>query len=377
MVSEAMAYLNVRERRIEAKIAWVGPELGAIASSFDSLSSAGNPKVIDSAHDVVSLAWTAAAHPRFRDCGVKIDLVGLGGAPSDEHLKSVVGDADGIVFVASPSPTAGDANRAVFRALGRARSKEVPVVVHVSAAVDASALAPGDVIAALEATTLPRAGGVVETLELTLAEILGALEAKAPNESTAVTSGDGAPPLLGALRRILTETIDRHIDALEPRFVAGRDGLFGRIEGALAKLVERSAVDEKQLIGLRDRLDALASGTVAKGDLTAAVTRIQRMREEIGGEVVRALEGQRRADREQLAAATTTTTKALDAVDGRIAAVAKTSEAKVGDVEASVETLRAETSESVGKLSAKIEVLQETLEALIEELKRPKKGWFA
>ncbi|HEX7663231.1 MAG TPA: hypothetical protein VF407_01905 [Polyangiaceae bacterium] len=360
-----MAHLNVRERRIEAKIAWVGAELDAIAAAFDRLG-AGASTVDARAKDALTLAWTAAAHPRFRDCGVKIDLVGLGGSPSDARVKEVLEGADGIVFVASPHATERASDRALLETVNGARSASVPVVVH----------ATDDVVATL-APALPHADGATETLELALTEVLAALETKSANGTTTTNpTADGTPPLLGALKRILIEAVDRHVEALEPRFVAGRDGVYKRIEGALAKLVERTSIGEKQLVALRDRLDALSAGSVAKTDLTAAVTRIQRMREEIGTEVVRALEGQRRADREQLVAATTATTEAITAVGTRITATAKSNDAKTREIEASVETLRAENAETFAKIDTRLETLQGTLESLIEELKKPKKGWF-
>ena len=97
-----MAYLNVRERRIEAKIAYLGPELAGRTTNFERLRDGSKDARIakvrttsDETGTRLSLAWQLEEAARFRDCDVVVELV----APHAESTDDVLREVDGVVLV--------------------------------------------------------------------------------------------------------------------------------------------------------------------------------------------------------------------------------------------------------------------------------------
>ena len=74
-----MAYLNLRDRRIEAKVAYVGPAASGKATNLEQLRrSLGAQAQITNAGDALSLSWQPADNKRFRDCEVSVCVEGEG-----------------------------------------------------------------------------------------------------------------------------------------------------------------------------------------------------------------------------------------------------------------------------------------------------------
>ena len=137
-----MAYLNVRERRIEAKVAYVGPDLSGKTTNFDRLRQvAQDPRIarVDApsvgGQDLLSIAWQSPERTRFRDCDLLVKVVATHGAASGTSFDDVLGDADGVVLVADARPAAQPRNleclSAVREALARLDRRALPLVVRV------------------------------------------------------------------------------------------------------------------------------------------------------------------------------------------------------------------------------------------------------
>jgi hypothetical protein len=463
-----MAYLNVRERRIEAKIAYVGPKRGGKATNFDRLRQVDKDSRIgriDATDDVLSVAWQLPASQRFRDCDVLLKVVAHHGALSPALVDDVLRDADGVVLVVDAAPSAQDDNRASLDALRGAIARgdrRLPLVVQVNKTDLPDALATDDVVGMLGAASLPhvaaaalRGQGVVETLEAALREVLAALRsggdeatAQSLEANGASAAGDGHP-LLSALRKVLRDTVREHVDQVALRL---ESGVTTRIEEALDRLERRVAAleeartelrgplarlatvatandDEARTMRLLERLHetdarvqeleiALAHSTGREGDeLAALATQLERLRDELKSEVVRSSEARARADREHLAHSTASLKKSLDGVANGIDGV----ETRVEELNASltvsargieslferldvaasdvralsprldaleaslkrtvrleelVRSLRAEMTESFSAADERTGAMHALIVDIVEELKKPKKGWF-
>lgn len=215
--------LNVRDRRIEAKIAYIGARGAGKATNFEKLGG-------DPTGDSLSLDWRPATANRFRDCDVFVKLVAERAEPTADALRDVLRDADGVVFVADSDPSTHertqrvlDLARAAIAALGRA---DVPVVVQINKRDLEGAPPAAAVLDAIGGADLPhvvataaRGDGVIETAERALEGILAALDKGEP----ALASDPKLPPrvegnpLLTALRQVLRETVSEHVAQLESR----------------------------------------------------------------------------------------------------------------------------------------------------------------
>ena len=245
-----MAYLNVRERRIEAKIAYVGPELAGKTTNFERLckttQDARIGRVDASAadgHDLLSIAWQPPERARFRDCDVLVRVVAQKAVASPARFDDVLGDVDGVVLVVDARPAAGAGNRdslaAVREALGRAERPAVPIVIQVNKTDLPDALPAADVLTAMDGGALPhvaasatRGDGVVDTLEAALDQVMASMQAEGdPSQAAerARQAAAGAPnrgldgvghPLLAALRQVLRDTVREHVAELEGRLTA-------------------------------------------------------------------------------------------------------------------------------------------------------------
>lgn len=468
-----MAYLNVRERRIEAKIAYVGSELAGKATNFDQLKLATNDVRIgkiesstSDAGDTLSLAWLPP-ESRFRDCDVFVKIIAQRGGVSAERFAEVLREVDGIVVVVDAHPSAQERNLASLTAvrsvMARAETRNVPIVIQVNKTDLSDALGADDVVDALHANDFThviaaaaRGEGVIETLEAALNEVLTSmqtdLEQQAdgtpptvrPNGTSANGNfvSDGGHPLLAALRQVLRETVREHVEELEARVTKRIVDSLARIESRLEASEQATAdvarqVDELartrrddtlavQVLSVLRETDESLQGLVgavaacgSKEDLTAVSTRLDRVRDELKGEMVRTLEARSRADREYLATATSTLKKSVDAmssemrtfdvrarvgeaielvtvVEGRTELLASGLAATVSAVHAvtprleqielavkrtaklddSVRGMRTELSDGFGATAEKTEAVHARVNEIVEELKKPKKGWF-
>ncbi|NUP06591.1 MAG: hypothetical protein HOW73_11090 [Polyangiaceae bacterium] len=269
-----MAYLNVRQRRIEAKIAYVGPATAGKGTNLERLrGTVSDPRIGkiespgDGASNLVSLTWQPPESGRFRDCDVHVQVVAHHGAFGREAFEAL-DDADGVVVVVDAHPSAQERNRisfdAVRTALERVDRADVPVLLQINKTDLPEALAAEDIALGLGAegarhvvAAAAQGRGVVETLDAALNEVLAALRAEAePDDERApdtnrppksVSPNDSAHPLLAALRQVLRETVREHVDELETRRTARLQASLVRIEQRLAAVEARSVVLSTQL----------------------------------------------------------------------------------------------------------------------------------
>ncbi|MDB4943201.1 MAG: hypothetical protein JWP97_2735 [Labilithrix sp.] len=346
-----MAHLNVRERRIEAKIAYVGAEL---AGNLDHLANvtrdARRGKVetlLGDAADRVSLAWSDAA--RFRDCSVMVDVVAQRGPVTEERFRDVMRGTDGVIVVVDSAPDANARNEAtlslVREILASEPAREVPVVLQVDESV-------------------------VETFDMLLDQVFAALPARRDEEEGPATVqpkawSDGGHPLLTALRGVLRDTVSEHMEQLETRMAARVDASFERVNGAVARIEAR----------------------------------LDRMRDELKAETVRTVETRARAEREHLATATGSLRKSIEAVSAdvktgdaraRVAEVAAALAAlgprldqletavrqRGARTEETVVTLHGDTTQRLTGTDERVDAVSARVAEIVEELKKPKKSWF-
>jgi hypothetical protein len=263
-----MAYLNVRERRVETKITYVGTGGVGIATNLEQIALRATPRprsvareLADDTGEVLSVEWSAPPEVQYRDCGLTVRVVAGRGAVSVERTRALVRDADGVVLVLDSSPEARERNRTsaalLCDALASQRST-VPVVVQVNKSDLPGADEAAAVVAALEgigghwphvAAAAIQGRGVVETLERAIEDVLAALKAQADDEAQPapppVTPRGEGNPLLAALRLVLRDTVQEHVAELAARMDrtmaedrARRAAEVQAFEGALEKMNE-------------------------------------------------------------------------------------------------------------------------------------------
>lgn len=484
-----MAYLNVRERRLETKIAYVGPALSGRGTNFDRLGGG------ELGGDVLALYWKPRETTTFRDCDVRVQLVTSRGEASEEQVIGLLRDADGVVFVADAAPDAQDRNRQslarVREALSLQNGRDVPVVVQLNKVDLPDAVSAESVAKLLELGAWPCVNasaasgrGVLETVERALDVVLEALRKDPSDDLSGASAQTVRPvasrtlpregnPLLTALRQVLRETVMAEVDELERRIVERLERAAAqaaetrgpsedptpllrqlvddsgkirtaleaareqneRLEvttsaatAALSSLVQKLGSDvssqRSELTALRERIAGIDTRTAALSPLADAVERqsaqLSSVAETIGlleltihastTEVNRALVAASAADQERLTASTTQLRRAVDGVahemkasDIRptltamkvvldstvkpVAAVAPRLEQletvvqrELRDglraVAAKVAAAQEDAAVSTAAAEAKSADLHALLEAVIEELKKPKKSWF-
>ena len=376
-----MAYLNVRERRLETKIAYVGAAQSGKGTNFEHL---GGGAMQD---DVLALYWQPKGDVTFRDCDIRVQLVAARGDASSERVKTLLRDVDGVVFVVDASPSAQEKNREVLVALRAALAalpaRDVPVVVQVNKNDVADALSAADVVGALDVADLPfvsaaalRGEGVVETAERALAAVLATLRTRAPSESAApaAASPREGNPLLTALREILRETVATHVAEMESRLEAKLDRVLAASGTLTAKLLE-----QRDAISALDQALRATNAEVQRwGDTNAKLAREQTTALGTARRSVDVLLGEMKETR-----------PAVFALKGDLESVLRESQAirpRIVETEASVgrqlnalgarvQEVTEASRDARGESATKAEI-QGLFEALIEELKKPKKGWF-
>ena len=239
-----MAYLNVRERRIETKIAYVGPELAGKATNLQQLQSdvarGRTTQILEEELDsgsVASFEWAPLEKSRFRDCDVAVRIVAAHGALSADRLDRVLADVDGVVVVIDAAPSAQDENRRAVSLVREALTKDAgasrQVVVQLNKSDLDDAIDTRDVAATLETREWPvvkasaaRGEGVLETLEMALSNVISAMNT--PDLAAADVKVDHNP-LLTALRQILRDTVTEHMATLEQQALARMTQALGSL----------------------------------------------------------------------------------------------------------------------------------------------------
>jgi len=258
-----MAYLNVREKLIETRIAYVGAELAGKATNFDRLvaetregrASSVERTPVDGG-SLLSLDWHPSGAARFDDCDVVVRLQTTHGAVSAGALDRLLHDVDGVVLVLDADPAAQDRNRRSLAALrdvldrDRDVDRPVPVVVQLNKSDLPDAVSSAELVSTLDVAHWPhvsaaasRGDGVCETLQRALEDVLEAMkrtratsEAATPSSGTARAEGN---PLLAALRQILRDTVAERVGELEKSLLQQVDARLGRIESGMASRLDR------------------------------------------------------------------------------------------------------------------------------------------
>lgn len=300
-----MAFLNVRERRVETTIAYIGPFGAGKATNLEQLGrhvgargAEAERVASDEIGETIAIDWHPPSELQFRDCGLSVRVVASQGSPTAERFRALLRDADGVVLVLDAHPSAREANRAsaelVREALDPERRTKLPVVVQVNKVDLPEAREAAEVAAELGAqwphveAAAASGSGVIETLERALRDVLESLEGGSPDPEretvrpptlapTARTEGN---PLLTALRQVLRDTVAEHVAELERRFVAQtlsaiEERFVAQTMAAIAAHLPAEGRDEMAIAELgrqiaQGRADTLAVVAEVRGELELA-----------------------------------------------------------------------------------------------------------
>lgn len=432
-----MAYLNVRDRRIETKIAYVGPELAGKATNLHTLTkgvrgrATNVEETITDGGALFSLDWTPLAMPRWRDCELAVKVVAARGALSAERMKALLDDVDGVVVVVDADPEAQAQNRRAVQLVKELVDRATPVVVQANKSDLAGAIGADALATALETNEWPvvpasatRGEGVVETLEMALTNVLEAMKREHGDEPEVVKADHN--PLLTALRQILRETVTEHMAGLEASSRTRLESaLATKLEAHVTRIeerfdrIERAILASAEVEGRLARVIAEAESRLGR-TLEASEAKLARTIAESEAQLREEVTTRAKADREHVVAALAVVRRGVDAVavdvkkqDGRdlplmekidasIALVRKdllpttavparlqsleqtihrelreTFGPRLARIDDSVQVLHVDAGESFARSDARIGEIQSGLSELLEELKRRKKGWFS
>ncbi len=420
----------MRERRIEAKIAYVGPDSSGKKTNFDRIGEMGQDARFGSIEatrsdvlDTLGFPFRPTDAHSFRDCTVFVEVMSTREAAKGEAIANLLRRADGVVLVVDAHPSAQARNRESFeivRKLQEQSARRVPVVLQVNKSDLPDALSSDEVVRGLHAEKLPHVvasatngRGVVETIETIVTEVFTSMsqpkEAESAHSSDGLASNEkpseGGHPLLSALRDVMRDTVRAHVDDLTTKFderasenseasVARVEERVARIEQRieekleqrLARMEERFAGSEKTLqesiraaeaqtrahrepiAALKKSVDLLSvetkAGEAKTADLRAKITQLS--------EVASGLDSRVEASVEMIMAMA----KRLDQID-------TSTKATFTRVEAALATLVKNSSSAFDEVTGvtvmtreKVDGLNTRFDAVIEELKKPKKTWF-
>lgn len=411
-----MAYLNVREKRLEAKIAYVGPALSGKITNIDRLKTdVLNGRVTNICETLVdgiplvSLDWVPLRMPSFNDCEVAVNVVAARGSISRTTLDHLFHESDGIVIVVDATPAAQPQNREVIAMVRDALSKagaSQAVVVQLNKSDLKGALSAVDLAATLEAewpvvTAAAAEGkGVVETLETALSRVIDTMKARA-DDGVAIRAD--ANPLLTALRQILRETVSEHMGTLERETMQRvNDALAeGRTDAALTERLDRMDTLMSELQSTLRRFSTTLDravidvGTLAKSakDTATRTVGIHAKQQdvpsktdlsELEGRLLEAFSVHRSADREHASATTQALRHAIEAIatdqkkyELRERALRESVSEPISRIEGTIQSLLANTAATAARSDGQIAEIRDGLVELLDELKKRKKGWFS
>ncbi|MBX3198421.1 MAG: hypothetical protein KF894_09845 [Labilithrix sp.] len=434
-----MAYLNVRERRIETKIAYVGPELAGKTTNLQHLKGgARRARASDLSPDgdALSLDWRPLEKSRFDDCELTVQLVASRGSLSTERLDTLLEDSDGVVVVVDAAPTAREENlrtlSLVREALARPSVRRMPVVVQLNKTDLSEAISASEVASSVEwpivTASAVRGEGVVETLETALSNVIASFDERAPSEPR-VSSKMNEHPLLGALKEILRETVSEHmatvardtsakiasavaahlaqteraVEELREAVAASTRDLSSALavqERTIAEISLRLVETQAMAFDLATRRDVEASESRVRDDLstqaraerehmTAAAAVIRRGVEALGVDLkkqdARDKVVQLAADQAELGVKLESLTKALAPTAASIGALQTSLQREMREsvvprlarIEDSVQVMHVDTGESLQRADERTGEIKVGLDELLDELRKRKKGWFS
>jgi hypothetical protein len=289
IVEIPMAYLNLRDRLLETKFAYVGAARSGKATNLASLQTRfGAPRVADEAGANPSASSARLALPTdlarpVEGCDIIAHVHALPATLDRDQLTDALRDADGVVVVIDAHPDGlVDAKAIVQRlraALGKLPGKKPTIVLQRNKQDLEEAVSEAAVAAALDAGSWPivsasalRGQGVTETLA---AAVDGALQESARLERESrpavrpsafpppLTAADApklaaatAHPLLSALRRVLVESLAEEVGRLESNLTTSlrREFASGQAEG-----IELAREQQRRLSGIDAELVAIRS----------------------------------------------------------------------------------------------------------------------
>lgn len=423
-----MAYLNVRDRRIEATIAYVGPELAG-KSTFERIGDGERSGgTVTFGDDGIILEWRPTQRDRFDDCNLRVKLVAPESGLDTERFDDVLAQADGVVVVVEAT---AESRSETLRALHRVREaierkdpgSPLPVVVQLNENEGADAAVADEVAQTIRwpvvRTSAMHGEGVMETLESALDNVVHALK-QAPQGTTA--SPLDKNPLLSALRDVLRETVNEHVasveraitdriaDAVSTRF----DALERVLEARHDQTIEAFTTASRRIDALEARLreDLSAQSRSDREHLTSVAAVLRRSVEAVAIELRNAALADKQAafaekqatlvekqttfaDKQAVLASEVTSLRAktdavsgtvdkaiaaIDALSPRIAAIESSVQREIRNhLERLLNALassQTETGDTLQRTEKRTDEIKGHLDELIEELKRRKKGWF-
>jgi signal recognition particle receptor subunit beta len=298
-----MAHLNVQERRVETKIAYVGPAQSGKTTNLEQLEKHEGSTALERTAEHVSLSYRSREDgaARFRDCDVMVNVV----APrtsfcslTPEAAESMFRDVDGVVLVLDATPAARETNKTAAQlvrgavaaaAASPSGARRVAVVVQVNKSDLPDAVGAADIAADLAtdvgeswpmvAATATRGEGVLETIERTVADVVDVLRGEASTHETThaahgVANGaapahhDGSArepaarsgrvegnPLLHALRQLLRDTVSEKVHELEVELTRNLTDSFARA----MKTAVAEAMSDAMTVAMADMNAKVAS----------------------------------------------------------------------------------------------------------------------
>lgn len=398
-----MAQLDVRERRIEATIAYLGPDLAGKSTNLRCLRGDA-ASLDDAAVDDVAMDWRPIGHDPADACDVAVRLIARSGTLADLDVARALDEADGVVVVLDGDPAARERNRAWVDAarehLTRAAGARTPIVVQVNKSDLPDALPLESVVQELGvgawrhlAASAARGEGVFETARAALEDVLAGAPPAGEGAARPLHRAD-AHPLLDALRQILRESIDERMDAVEERMAARVAELVdARLAATVASLREPAATTQDLVAAMRRELRAESGED--RDRLAAHVAALRRMLDGLRTELqpvdvrpqLQALDGRLgrlAAKVDELGATLGPAAASLRAMPVRLGeaqertrlAVVTTVEEIGRRLEDALDAHRASSApvwQRIDERSAKVDA---SVDELIDELKKRKRGWF-
>ncbi len=206
-----MAYLNVKERVIEAKIVYYGAGLSGKTTNLEQVKKlstdgkCGDMMTLDTDGDrTLFFDWLPFNLGKFNGCDVRIQLYTVPGqAKYCETRKRVLASADGIVLVLDSQSGALDKNRQTISDLREHMHANhlawggVPIVVQLNKRDLPTAMAPGELLAAVGLDQSPyveavaaKGQGVFETLREASRLVLQGVRESARTRDPSLKSGE-------------------------------------------------------------------------------------------------------------------------------------------------------------------------------------------
>lgn len=379
--SISMAFLNLRDRQLDTKIAYVGAAGAGKATNLAGLRAA---LPTTEAGEAGALDVRPSLAEPVDGCPVVARVVTLRGEgdPEAPDVRRTLDDVDAFVFVVDPTPDVLDAAReasAWLRATLAARGTAAPgtpdpvVLVQLNHRAGEAAVPAGDMARELDLPAWPvleadasRAEDAAQTLETVIASVLS--RPREEDVPAAPKPREGTHPLLESLRRALGETIKAELADTEARLAA-------RVTQAAETANEIRRDQDRLLSRVNQELaamhDELAEGRVAleraeaarmESELRAIKARVDA---EKRAETAR-LEAEKRSETERAQAAKRHEEERAEA--RRHAAEARTADFKARAADEAARDARSATE--IRALAVDLERAQDAMLSILEVLSR-------